>query len=120
MVIKGFVDSHDVEHALLVLQDMASAGEAPDEIVFTQLLHGCFHVPSLELGERIFADMLAADVRPSHYTLTAMLKLYGRCGIQEKAYELVAIWETKYRGTPSVIHFTCLVSGCLRSKKYAH
>jgi len=61
---------------------------------------------------------MAAGVKPSDFTLIAMVKLHGRCGAHEEAYNLVAGWEKKYALKPSVIHFTCLMSGCLRTKNY--
>merc|ERR1719281_155557 len=47
-----------------------------------------------------------------------MVKLHGRCGAYDEAYQLVASWEKKYGSKPSVIHYTCLMSGCLRTKNY--
>jgi len=118
MLIKALVDSHNLERALLVVQDMGNAGVSPDEIILTHLLEGCRLVGNHVLGERLFEDMLAAGVRPSEYTLTMMVKLHGRCGAHEKAYQLVESWEAKHSMKPSVIHYTCVMSGCLRSKSY--
>merc|ERR1719291_457497 len=47
-----------------------------------------------------------------------MLKLHGRCGCHTEAYDLVSGWEKQHGMKPSVIHFTCLMSGCLRTKSY--
>merc|ERR1719352_954569 len=47
-----------------------------------------------------------------------MVKLHGRCGAHEEAYDLVANWESQHGTKPSVIHYTCLMSGCLRTKNY--
>lgn len=118
ILTKALVDACDLERALLLLDDMASVGESPDEIIFTHLLEGCRLVGNLALGERLFEDMLAAGVRPSEYTLTMMVKLHGRCGAFEKAYQLVECWEAKHGMKPSVIHYTCIMSGCLRNKAY--
>lgn len=118
ILIKAMVDAHDLEGALHMVKDMTLAGVAPDEIIFTSLLDGCRLVGNHELGERLFEDMLAAGVRPSEYTLTMMVKLHGRCGAHEKAYKLVEGWEAKHGSKPSVIHYTCVMSGCLRSKSY--
>jgi pentatricopeptide repeat protein len=118
MLIKACVDVRDLERALLFLHDMQLAGEAPDEMIFGHLLEGCRLIGNQKLGERLFDDMLKAGLKPSEYTLTMMVKLYGRCSSLDKAYSLVASWESEYGQRPSVIHFTCLVSGCLRLKQY--
>jgi pentatricopeptide repeat protein len=118
VLIKAFVDSHDLEKALLLVEDMSAAGHTPDDIILTHLLEGCRYVGNHALGKRLFEDMLAAGVRPSEFTLITMVKLHGRCGAHEEAYELVKDWEKKHGMKPSVIHYTCLMSGCLRTKNY--
>jgi len=118
MLIKALVDARDLERALLVVEDMSSAGVQPDEIVFSHLLDGCRLVGNHSLGERLFGDMLAAGVQPTEYTLTMMVKLHGRCSAHEKAYKLVESWEGRFGMKPSVIHYTCVMSGCLRGKAY--
>merc|ERR1719506_1462887 len=118
VLIKAFVDTHDLERALLLVEDMGAAGHPPDDIILTHLLEGCRYVGNHALGKKLFADMLAAGVKPSDFTLITMVKLHGRCGAHDEAYELVASWEKKHGLKPSVIHYTCLMSGCLRTKNY--
>jgi pentatricopeptide repeat protein len=118
VLIKAFVDSHDLEKALLLVEDMKLAGHAPDDIILTHLLEGCRYIGNHALGKRLFEDMLAAGVKPSEYTLITMLKLHGRCGAHDEAHELVKNWEKQHGMKPSVIHYTCLMSGCLRTKNY--
>lgn len=118
MLIKSLVDAQAMEQALLIVEEMVTSGVAPDEIIFTHLLEGCRLVGNHKLGESLFDDMLASGVRPSEYTLTMMLKLHGRYGAHEKSQKLVETWEVKHGMKPSVIHYTCLMSGCLRSKAY--
>lgn len=118
MLIRAYVDQKDVEKALHVLSDMGAAGHMPDEIIFSHLLEGCRLVGNHALGVRIFEDMLKSGVVPTEYTLTNMVKLHGRCRALEDAYQLVAEWESKFGQKPTVIHYTCLMSGCLRQKSY--
>lgn len=118
VLMKGLVDQHELERALNLLEDMTNVGLAPDDIILTHLLEGCRHVGNHALGKKLFEDMLAAGVKPSAFTLVTMLKLHGRCGAHSHAYDLVANWEAKHGIQPSVIHYTCVMSGCLRTKKY--
>merc|ERR1719491_67395 len=120
VLIKAFVDTHDLERALLVVEDMAAAGHSPDDIILTHLLEGCRYVGNHALGKRLFTDMMNAGVKPSDFTLISMVKLHGRCGAHEEAYQLVKDWERQHATKPSVIHCTCLMSGCLRTKSYDH
>lgn len=118
VLIKALVDQHDLERALRLVEDMKCAGHNPDDIILTHLLEGCRHAGNHALGKRLFDEMLAAGVKPSEFTLVTMLKLHGRCGAHREAYDLVAGWEDQHGLKPSVIHFTCLMSGCLRTKNY--
>jgi len=118
VLIKAFVDAHDLEKALMLVADLTAAGHTPDDIILTHLLEGCRYVGNHALGKRLFSDLLAAGVNPSDFTLIAMVKLHGRCGAHDEAYSLVEGWEKKYGLKASVIHYTCLMSGCLRTKNY--
>merc|ERR1719210_1211132 len=118
VLIKGLVDQHELDRALQLSEDMISTGHSPDDIILTHLLEGCRHAGNHALGKKLFDDILAAGVRPSEFTLVTMLKLHGRCGAHQEAQDLVRDWERNYGKKPSVIHYTCLVSGCLRTKSY--
>merc|ERR1719199_1187658 len=97
---------------------MTNAGHKPDDIILTHLLEGRRYVGNHALGKRLFADMLNAGVKPSDFTLISMVKLHGRCGAHEEAYMLVKDWEKQHGQKPSVIHYTCLMSGCLRTRNF--
>jgi len=118
VLIKALVDQHDLTRALALVEDMHAAGHHPDDIIVTHLLEGCRYANNHALGKKIFQAMLSSGVKPSEYTLVTMLKLHGRCGALKEAYDLVANWESKHGGKPSVIHYTCLMSGCMRAKHY--
>lgn len=118
VLIKALVDQHDLERALRLLQDLMSNGHKPDDIILTHLLEGCRHASNHALGKKLFEDMVQGGVKPSEFTLVTMLKLHGRCGAHKEAYDLVASWEQLHGSKPSVIHYTCIISGCLRTKNY--
>lgn len=118
VLIKASVDMHDLEKALQLVEDMVSSGQVPDDIILTHLLEGCRYVGNHALGKKLFDDMLAAGVKPSDFTLITMVKLHGRCGAHDEAFQLVANWEKQHALKPSVIHYTCMMSGCLRTKSY--
>jgi len=118
VLIKAFVDVHNLDRALELLKDMQGAGLKADDIILTHLLEGCRHTGNHELGKKLFKEMLIGGIQPSEFTLITMVKLHGRCGAHEEAYDLVATWEEKFGLKASVIHYTCLMSGCLRTRHY--
>jgi len=118
VLIKAFVDKHELEYPLKLVRDMKAIGLVPDDIIVSCLLEGCRQSAN-HLGKQIFDEMILAGVTPSETTLIAMVKLHGHCGAHDEAYTMVSTWQEKYNTTPSVVHYTCLMSGCLRTKSYA-
>lgn len=118
VLIKALVDQKDLDRALILVEDMKAAGHTPDDIILTHLLEGCRHVGNHTLGKKLFTEMLSSGLKPSEFTLVTMLKLHGRCGAHKEAHDLVAGWEGAHGDKPSVIHYTCLMSGCLRTRNY--
>merc|ERR1719274_203245 len=108
-----------MEEALNVLEDMLRSGSAVDDIVFTHLIDGCCQVSNVGLAEKLFRDMVQAKIQPSIYAITGLVKVYGKCGCSEKAMELVQTMERSYGVKPTVVVYTCVVSGLLRQKKHA-
>jgi len=119
MLIKAQCDAGDMSKALQILEDMLQCKCDIDDVVFTHLIEGCCNVSNVALAEKLFKDMQAAAIRPSVYTLTAMVKVYGKCAQSEKAWELVQNMYERFELKPTVVIYTCLISGLMRQKKYA-
>jgi len=108
----------DMPRVMSLLDDFMAAGHAIDDIILTHLLEACRLAGDLKLGMRFFDEAIAAGVSPSDYTLATLLKLLGSSGEHQQSYELLVGWEAKHRFKPSVLHYTCVMSGCLRSRNY--
>lgn len=118
VLIRAHCDNGDMGAALKILEAMLKRETQLDDVVFTHLLEGCCNVSNVPLAEKLFSDMLAANIEPSIYTMTAMVKVYGKCAQSEKAWELVKSMGTRFNLKPTVVIYTCLISGLLRQKKY--
>lgn len=118
ILIKAHCDELDMNTALSLLEAMLEAGFNLDDVVFTHLIEGCCQVQNVELAEKFFHDMTLARVQPSVFTFTSLIKVYGKCGLSEKAMALVDCMESKYGVFPTVVVHSCLISGLLRHKKY--
>lgn len=117
-LIKAQCDNQNMHRALDIFEDMLQCGCRVDDVVFTHLLEGCTHISNVDLAEKLFGDMKSAKIRPTIYTLTALVKVYGKCGKSEKAARLVESMEDEYGVRPNVVICTCLISGLIRQKKY--
>jgi pentatricopeptide repeat protein len=65
------------------------------------------------LTERVLRDMEAAKVPPSNFTLSILVKLYGRLGDVDKAFEVVETYPAKYGFELNAIVYTCLMTSCI-------
>jgi leucine-rich PPR motif-containing protein len=117
-LIKAHCDSQSMDRALDILEDMLQCGCRVDDVVFTHLIDGCCHINNWELAEKLFKDMRQAAIRPTIYAITALIKVYGKCGQSQKAKDLVDSMEDIYGVKPTVIVYTCLISGLLRQRKH--
>jgi len=117
LLIKAQCDAQDMSAALSIFEDMLQHNCKVDDVVFTHLIEGCCHVSNPVLAERLFQDMLTANIKPTIYTMTALVKVYGKCGQSEKAAQLVNTMEEVYGIKPTVVVKTCLISGLLRQHK---
>merc|ERR1719284_2223798 len=80
----------------------------------THLLEGCRQAGQVELGLNFYEEFASTEgSKPSQYLLTALLKLHCRQG-DDGAHEVLANWEAKHGWRPSVLHYTCAMSGVLR------
>ena len=75
MLIKAQCDAGEMGKALQILEDMLQCKCDIDDVVFTHLIEGCCNVSNVALAEKLFKDMQAASIKPSVYTLTAMVKV---------------------------------------------
>merc|ERR1719453_1625407 len=84
-LIKGHCSRGDLEQALGLLGLMQRRGITPDAILFNSILEGCAHKQMRSLTEQVLRDMEAANIAPSNFTLSILVKLYGRCADIEAA-----------------------------------
>merc|ERR1719305_1893539 len=62
MLIKAQCDAGDMGKALQILEDMLQNSCDVDDVVFTHLIEGCCQVSNLALAEKLFKDMLSAQI----------------------------------------------------------
>merc|ERR1719183_2068550 len=88
-VIKGYCVQGDLEQAIQLFTLMRKRGITPDGILFNSILDGCARKQMRTLTEQVLDDMEKEGVPPSNFTLSILVKLYGRCREVEKAFEVV-------------------------------
>lgn len=116
-LIKAHCDAREMEGALDLFEEMLQTGCRPDAHVFTHLIDGCCRIANPDLAEKLFHDMRATGTPPTIYAIVALVKVYGRCGLCQKAKDLVDSMEELYGVSPTVVVYTCLISSLVRQKK---
>jgi len=112
-LIKGHCVRGDLEQGLLLLAQMQRRGIAPDAILFNSILDGCAHKQMCSLTEMVLKDMESAGIAPSNFTLSILVKLYGRCNDLEMAFKVVDTYPCKYGFDLNAQVYTCLMSACI-------
>merc|ERR1719223_1455214 len=118
-LIKGHCVRGDLEHGLQLLGLMQRRGIQPDAILFNSILDGCAHKQMRSLTEMVLKDMQAAGIAPSNFTLSILVKLYGRCNDLEMAFKVVDNYPMKYGFNPNAQVYTCLMSACIANGELA-
>jgi pentatricopeptide repeat protein len=102
-----------LEHGLQLLGLMQRRGIQPDAILFNSILDGCAHKQMRSLTEMVLKDMQAAGIAPSNFTLSILVKLYGRCNDLEMAFQVVDTYPQKSGFELNAQVYTCLMSACI-------
>merc|ERR1719456_1186235 len=116
-IIKGYCVKGDLEPALQLFTLMRKRGIKPDGILFNSILDGCAHKQMRTLTEQVLADMEEEGVNPSNFTLSILVKLYGRCGDIDQAFDVVETYPKKYNFELNIQVYTCLMSACISNKE---
>jgi pentatricopeptide repeat protein len=112
-LIKGHCTRGCLEQGLQLLGLMQRRGIAPDAIVFNSILDGCAHKQMRTLTEQVLKDMETAGIAPSNFTLSILVKLYGRCQDLDTAFQVVETYPAKYKFKLNAQVYTCLMSACI-------
>jgi len=112
-LIKGHAACGDLEQGLQLLGIMQKRGIMPDAIVFNSILDGCAHKQMRTLTEQVLQDMEGVGIKPSNFTLSILVKLYGRCNDLDKAFEVVSEYPKKYSFAVNAQVYTCLMFTCI-------
>jgi len=112
-MIKGHCARGDLEQALMLFSIMRKQGIMPDAILFNSILDGCAHKQMRSLTEQVLEDMESTGIAPSNFTLSILVKLYGRCGDLAAAFQAVETFPKKHSFDVNAQVFTCLMSTCI-------
>eukprot|EP00916_Digyalum_oweni_P021706 GHVL01036004.1.p1 GENE.GHVL01036004.1~~GHVL01036004.1.p1 ORF type:complete len:1000 (-),score=171.06 GHVL01036004.1:119-3118(-) len=116
-MIKGLCGQGLIDDALQLLRKMEEFNILTDCIVFNTILEGCSKCNRYADCKALFKKMLDKNVKPSSFTLTIMIKLYGKCGQVDEAIN-ISIWMPKtYHFSPDSYVYTALMGCCITNHR---
>merc|ERR1719321_1507295 len=115
-IVKGFCNAGHLDRALKVLDDMKANGKhAPDEVMYNSLLGGCAKEHRPDEALQLLNDMRKFNVAPSNYTLSMLVKLFGRCRRINQAFTMLEDISQEYGLKINIQVYTCLIQGCFNA-----
>merc|ERR1719269_552250 len=117
-IVKGYCQAGDVDRAFRVLEEMKSDAKfAPDEIMYNSLLDGCAKLHRVEDAQSLLEDMQHNGVNPSNYTLSILVKLFGRTRRLNQAFKTVEQISSQNGLRPNIHVYTCLMQACIQNRQ---
>jgi len=115
--IKGFCLQGDIEKALALAESMPPRGLQPDIIIYNTILDGCAAGDKFALCDEVFEKMQRAGIRPTNFTLTVLIKRYGRAGEVDKAFGMEKMATERFGFKLNSHALTCLISACVHNRR---
>jgi pentatricopeptide repeat protein len=112
-LIRGHCTRGDLEQGLQLLSQMQRRGIVPDAVLFNSILDGCAHKQMRTLTEQVLKDMDKVGVTPSNFTISILVKLYGRCGDVSAAFQVVHDLPRRFGFEVNTQVYTCLMAACI-------
>eukprot|EP00933_Yihiella_yeosuensis_P061583 TRINITY_DN64404_c0_g1_i1.p1 TRINITY_DN64404_c0_g1~~TRINITY_DN64404_c0_g1_i1.p1 ORF type:complete len:1037 (-),score=216.61 TRINITY_DN64404_c0_g1_i1:169-3279(-) len=117
-LVKSYCRQGDLDGALKSFAEMISSGLQADTIIFNTLLDGAVRASRFELCDQLISEMVHHyQLKPSNFTLSIIIKMWGKRGNLDKAFEAVhhAI-QTHKQPLDSQI-CSCVISACLHNRE---
>eukprot|EP01067_Filipodium_phascolosomae_P001540 Filipodium_phascolosomae@DN2007_c0_g1_i1.p1 len=111
-IIKGYCMQGDIEHSMILFDAMRRRKIEPDAILYNSLLDGSARIQRVDLCEKLLRDMKVHGILPSNFTLTILVKLFGKMKDLEKAFSVVEDLPNKHEFEINAHVYTCLMSAC--------
>merc|ERR1719356_422389 len=117
-IIKGYCVTGELDKAMGVFSSARSNGwiTPKDGIVYNTILAGCVRRRQMHLADRILDEMNNDSVEATNFTLGSLVKMYGRRGQLEKAFEAVERVPAQHGFVANAQALTCLVCACVENR----
>ncbi|KAK4266814.1 hypothetical protein QN277_023684 [Acacia crassicarpa] len=87
-MITGYSQANQFTEAVRLFKEMMAAEVKPDEITAASVLSACAHLGSLDVGVVVHDYIRKYDLKTDVYVGNALINMYSKCGVVEKALEV--------------------------------
>lgn len=94
-MITGYSQAGQYVEAMKLFKEMMEAKVKPDEITVASVLSACAHIGSLDVGETVHDYIRKYGVKADVYVGNALIDMYCKCGVVEKALTVFEDMEKK-------------------------
>lgn len=116
-IVKGYCVKGELNKALEVFKSIERNGMVADAIIYNTILDGCIRHNNMELADQLVGNMSTFKVTPSNFTLGILVKMYGRRGQLNKAFEVAENLSKQFGFTPNAQVRTCLMCACVNNRQ---
>jgi len=115
-IVKGYCVKGELEKALEVFKSIERSGMVADAIIFNTILDGCIRHNNSRLADQLVSSMDDFKVVPSNFTLGILVKMYGRRGQLDEAFEVMQTLPKRHGFAPNAQVKTCLMCACVNNR----
>lgn len=84
-MIDSYTEHGYLNEALCVFRSMQLSRHRPDSVTMSRILSVCGQVKLLKLGKEVHAQVLKKNFDNIHFVSAEVVKMYGNCGVVDKA-----------------------------------
>ncbi|KAF7814601.1 pentatricopeptide repeat-containing protein [Senna tora] len=105
-MITAYSQAYQFTEAVRLFKEMMAAKVKPDEITAASVLSACAHLGSLDVGVAVHDYIRKYDIKADIYVGNALIDMYCKCGVVEKAVEVFKEMRNK-----DTVSWTSVISG---------
>jgi len=115
-LVKGHCVQGDLQQALSVFNEMLQRGIRADTVIFNTMLDGCVRHGHFQLADKLLEDMQSYNLDESNFTLSIVVKMWGKRRDLDRAFAAVraALRGDRGRRVDPLVG-ACLVGACLHN-----
>jgi pentatricopeptide repeat protein len=116
ILLKACCSSGKIAQAMELFREIRGKCSQWDFVALNALLLGCSRNDKMEDADEVFQEMRRVRAVPNNMAATAMVKMYARARMPQKAESVIEILQHEFRVTPSLQAYANLIQAFTQNK----